>query len=211
MTICVGIAGGTACGKSTLARAVAARFAGEATVIEYDWYYRDQDRLCVAEREQRNYDHPDALETDLLVAHLDRLTAGEAVHAPQYDFARHTRAPETRLIEPHAIVLIEGIHVLSAEPLRKRLALKIFIDADADLRFIRRLRRDLAERGRTAGRVIDQYLDQVRPMHLQFVEPTRACADLVVAGEGPWQDTANRIAEAIHACRSAAGTREKPR
>ena len=204
MGICVGIAGGSASGKSTLAQALATRLAGEVSVIEHDWYYRDQRHLAFEKRLKANYDHPDALETALLVEHLQRLLAGEAVHAPQYDFTQHTRAAETHLVEPGPVLVVAGIHALGDAALRDCMALKVYVDTDADLRFIRRLRRDTAERGRTAESVIRQYLEQVRPMHVRFVAPTKAHADLVVSGEDLGDADAELVAGAVRAKLGAA-------
>ena len=190
MTRIVGIAGGTGSGKTTLAAALAESLRGEAAVIAHDWYYRDQAHLPFEERLRTNYDHPDALETELLLADLDQLRAGVDIDAPQYDFTRHLRAPETRRIDPCPIVIVEGLHVLGEAALRDMLDLGVFIDAPADLRFIRRLQRDLAERGRTVENVVGQYLGQTRPMHEAFVEPSRVHADIVLDGAAPLETNA---------------------
>jgi uridine kinase len=198
MTLVVGIAGGTGSGKTTLARALAERFAPNALLVEYDWYYRDQSAVSPEHRAARNYDHPDALETSLLTEHLRRLMAGESVAAPVYDFATHTRTGETRQLEPQLLILVEGIHALHPPELRRLFALGVYVDAPADIRFIRRLRRDLAERGRDVESVVRQYLEQVRPMHEQFVEPARRHAGLEVSGEDQdeaIEQTAAAIAE----------------
>lgn len=183
MTIIAGIAGGSGGGKTTLAAALEEHFKPKILRIECDWYYRPQDALTLEQRALTNYDHPDAVESGLLAAHLRRLASGECVEAPVYDFALHTRRPETRRLTPHPILLVEGIHALHYPELRAMYAWKVFVEAPADIRFIRRLQRDMLERGRTAESVVQQYLAQVRPMHEQFVEPVRAYADIIVSGE----------------------------
>lgn len=193
MSICVGIAGGTGAGKSTLARRIADRFPGRAVVIEHDRYYRDQRHLTFDQRLATDYDHPHALETDLLVAHLKRLLAGEAVQAPVYDFVQHVRSAETRRIEPAQVIILEGLHVLGDPSLRELMAVKVYVDLDADLRFDRRLQRDVAERGRTVESVTRQYVEQVRPMHEAFVEPTKQYADIVLSGKGSDERGLDRI------------------
>lgn len=183
MAICVGIGGGTGAGKTTLAHAIASRLPGQVAILEHDWYYRDQRHLTFVERQRVNYDHPGALETELLAAHLKRLLAGEPVEAPLYDYKQHTRAAETHRVEPRPVLVVEGIHVLGLPVLRELMTLRIFVDVGADVRFIRRLQRDLRGRGRDLDNVIRQYLEQVRPLHLAMVEPTKAYADIVVPDE----------------------------
>ncbi|HIE52836.1 MAG TPA: uridine kinase [Armatimonadetes bacterium] len=185
-TFLLGIAGGTGSGKTTVARQIAAGV-GEKWVllIEEDAYYRDLSHLPPEERAQVNFDHPQALDFDLLRRHLEQLRAGQAIERPVYDFATHTRRPETLRLEPRPLILVEGILVLAEPRIREVLDLKLFVDAPADLRFLRRLQRDLAERGRTVESVIAQYLATVRPMHEQFVEPSRQYADLVLPGDRP--------------------------
>lgn len=202
MAIVAGIGGGTGSGKTTLARALAARWPDQTLLIEHDWYYRDQKTVPVEKRIFTNYDHPDALETDLLAAHLGQLMQGDPVEAPIYDFAWHTRSASKRLLTPRPLMIVEGIHVLHDPALRGLFTLKVFVDTPADLRFIRRLRRDVAERGRTMESVTQQYLDHVRPMHEQFVEPARRYADCSVSGENAdqaLQEVSARIAQAAQA------------
>jgi uridine kinase len=186
----IGIAGGTGSGKSTVARNLAAGLpAGVLSLLDHDSYYRDRKDLPFAERAQLNYDHPDSLETELLVEHLGRLRSGEAVEVPIYDFTTHTRRIETRRIEPTPVIVVEGILVLQNSALRSKLDIKIFVDTDADIRVFRRIRRDLEQRARSFDSVRDQYYSTVRPMHLTFVEPSRRWADLIIPEGGE-----NRIA-----------------
>lgn len=183
--IVIGVAGGSGSGKTTVVQEIVAQLGPDAaTVIQHDAYYRDLGQLPRRERDRLNFDHPDALETDLLIQHVERLRAGEAVEVPVYDFATHTRAAATRTALPRSVVLLDGILILWDRRLRELTDIKIFVDTDADLRFIRRLQRDLAERGRTVESVIEQYTTTVRPMHLEFVEPTKRYADLIVPEGG---------------------------
>lgn len=177
----IGIAGGTGSGKTTIAQAMAEEIGTDAAeLILYDSYYRDQSHLSPAQRAAVNYDHPDALETELLIEHLRALLRGEAVDKPLYDFTTHNRKAETERVEPKPVIIVEGLLVLADSELRGLLDLKIFIDTDPDLRIMRRLGRDITERGRTMEAVFEQYLKTVRPMHLRFVEPSRAQADIVI-------------------------------
>ncbi len=183
MSIITGIAGGTGAGKSTLARRIAACFPRRAAIIEHDWYYRDQAHLDLEQRLAANYDHPGALETERLVDDLRQLLEGKPAAAPTYDYAQHLRTSKLHRVEPAPLILVEGLHVLGHPELRQLMAVKVFVNFDADLRFIRRLRRDTLERGRTPESVIEQYVRHVRPMHTAFVEPTRQYADLTISGE----------------------------
>jgi uridine kinase len=189
----VGIAGGSGSGKTTVTAALMARLGNRATLLQQDWYYRDQSALPPGERATLNYDHPDAQETDLLVEHLGALRGGQAVAVPQYDFATHTRRGDTVHVAPCPWIVVEGINALAHEGLRARCDLTVYVDAPADIRFIRRLQRDVAERGRTAESVITQYLDQVRPMHELYVEPCKHVAHLVLSGEAPIEESVNQI------------------
>jgi len=190
----VGIAGGTGSGKSTVVRAVVDRLGG--CVIELDAYYADRSSLAPEERSRVNYDEPGAIDSTLLVEHLRRLAGGQAVEKPVYSFATHTRVGAD-LVTPARLMIVEGLFTLWWESLRDLFDLKVFVDAPADLRLIRRLRRDLAERGRTAGQVIQQYVATVRPMHERYVEPTRDHADLVVTNDGPVQGAVDQVVAAI--------------
>ena len=183
--VLVGIAGGSGSGKSTLARALAGSFGPEQVQLVYqDMYYRDRPGVPLEERRQVNYDHPDAFDEQLLLAHLSALRAGEAIEQPVYDFATHARAARTVRVPPARVVILEGILVLALDPVRAALDLKLFVDTPDDIRFLRRLRRDVEERGRTIDSVIAQYLSTVRPMHHAFVEPSRRHADLIVPEGG---------------------------
>lgn len=176
----IGIAGGSGSGKTTIAAAVVEGLADRVVIIEHDAYYRHRPELDFEDRVRVNYDHPDALETELLVEHLRALRSGEAIERPVYDFARHLRSDETTAIEPARVIVVVGILVLAEPVLRETLDLKIFVDTDADLRLARRLQRDIAERGRTMESVITQYFATVRTMHIEFVEPSRRHADLII-------------------------------
>jgi uridine kinase len=180
----VGIAGGTGSGKTTVAHKLAASMPGRAAVIEHDAYYRDQAHLELAERARCNYDHPSSLESDLLASHLSALREGRAVDVPIYDFANHTRKAETRHVEPARVIIVEGILVFTEPLLREQMDIKIFVDTDSDIRLIRRIRRDLEQRGRSFQSVRDQYYATVRPMHIEHVEPSKRWADLIVPEGG---------------------------
>ena len=181
----LGIAGGTGSGKTTVAEGLVAGLpAGSVVVLDHDAYYRDRSGLSPEERQAINYDHPDAMETELLVAHLTALRDGRSVEIPQYDFRQHVRRQETRRVEPAAVVLVEGILVLADERLRAQMDLKIFVDTDADIRLMRRMERDIEQRGRTFAQVRAQYDATVRPMHLAFVEPSKRFADLIIPEGG---------------------------
>ena len=178
----IGIAGGTGSGKSTFAERLLALFPNEITVISYDNYYKPQDHLSFEERTKTNYDCPDALDTDLLVKHLRFLQSGEAVDVPNYDFKLHTRKAEYSRLVPSPVIIVDGILTFHDERLREMFDIKIYTDADADERILRRLRRDVNERGRDIDGVISQYLGTVKPMHGIYVEPTKKYADIIING-----------------------------
>ncbi|GMU58068.1 MAG: uridine kinase [Candidatus Xenobia bacterium] len=180
----IGLAGGTGSGKTTVARKLQDTFPEQLQLIPQDAYYRDQAHLELDKRRSTNYDHPLAFDNDLLIEHLDALIAGKPVDQPVYSFITHTRMSEVIPVQPAAILLVEGILVLEEPRLRERMDIKVFVQTDADVRFIRRLRRDIVERGRSVDSVIEQYLGQVRPMHLQFVESTKRYADIIVPEGG---------------------------
>ncbi len=183
--IIVGIAGGTGSGQTTVVqRVVDALGEDRVTVIQHDSYYRDRSSVPPEDRLKINYDHPDALETSLLVEHLRELRVGRSIERPVYDFANHTRRSETVQIAARAAVLVEGILILAEPELRDLLDIRVFVDADADLRLIRRLERDVSERGRAADAVFEQYLETVRPMHLEFVEPSKRWAHIIIPEGG---------------------------
>jgi uridine kinase len=183
--IIIGVAGGTGSGKTTVSEAILRRVGTERIAyIQHDSYYRDLSHLSLEQRAQVNFDHPASLDNELLVEHLDALLRGAAVQVPIYDFATHNRLAEARLVEPRPVILVEGILIFAEAALRERMRIKIYVDTDADLRFIRRLRRDTVERSRSISSVIDQYLHTVRPMHLEFVEPTKRYADIIIPRGG---------------------------
>lgn len=188
--VIIGVAGGTGSGKTTVARRILDRVGAEhIAYIPHDAYYKDMGHLPSEERQKLNFDHPDSLETSLLVQHLKQLRKGRAIDIPVYDFTRHTRTPNTIHIEPAPIILVEGILIFAETELRALFDVKLFIDTDADIRLMRRLKRDLQERGRTFESVIEQYITTVRPMHLEFVEPSKRYADVIIP-EGGFNEVA---------------------
>lgn len=177
----IGIAGGSGSGKSTVARKVAQALpAPTVAFIEMDAYYMNFAHLPIEERRRLNWDHPDAFDLDLLAAHLAALTRGESIEKPTYDFVRHLRAPETVPVDPADVIVIDGILLFVDERVRSLCDVKVFVDADSDIRLIRRIQRDMSRRGRSLAEIIEQYLSTVQPMHLQFVEPSKRYADLIV-------------------------------
>jgi uridine kinase len=185
VSLIIGICGGTGSGKTTVAnRILESVSASQVVFIQQDSYYRNITDLPLDYRNIANFDHPDALDNDLLVNHVRRLKAGEAVALPQYDFTTSTRMNETRHVDSKPIVIVEGILIFSDPRLLEQMDIKVFVDTPDDIRFIRRLRRDLAERGRTVESVIEQYIATVRPMHMQFVEPSKRHADVIIPEGG---------------------------
>jgi uridine kinase len=183
--VIIGVAGGTASGKTTVSEAILDRVGRECIAfIQHDSYYRDLSHLPIEERRVMNFDHPDALENKLLVSHLEQLRSGRSVEVPTYDFSAYTRLAETRRVEPKPVIIVEGILIFVDRALRDRMDVKIYVDTPADIRFIRRLERDMAERGRSLESVINQYLSTVRPMHMEFVEPSKRHADVIVPQGG---------------------------
>lgn len=183
--VLIGIAGGTGSGKTTVAKTIMEQLDEEnITLIQQDSYYKDQSHLEFEERKKTNYDHPFAFDTELLIDHLQKLLDNQAVEKPVYSFTRHTRTDETITVEPREVIILEGILVLDNEQLRDLLDIKLFVQTDNDVRFIRRLQRDMKDRGRTVDSVIEQYLEMVRPMHQQFVEPSKKYADVIIPEGG---------------------------
>jgi uridine kinase len=181
----IGISGGTGSGKTTVAnRILESVSASEVVFIQQDSYYRNLEDLPLDYRQIANFDHPDALDNDLLIDHIRKLRAGEAIELPLYDFRTNSRLNETRRVEPKPIVIVEGILIFADARLLEQMDIKVFVDTPDDIRFIRRLRRDIAERGRTVESVIEQYLVTVRPMHMQFVEPSKRQADVIIPEGG---------------------------
>ncbi len=188
--ILIGITGGTGSGKSTVAKSIYRNFKKESiSIIMQDSYYKDQSNMTFEERTKTNYDHPHAFDTPLLITHLEAMLKGKAIEIPIYDFTIHNRKKETVREEPKDIIIVEGILILEDKRLRDLFDIKIYVDTDADIRILRRLTRDIRDRGRTVESVIDQYLGVVRPMHLQFIEPTKRYADLIIPEGGK-----NRVA-----------------
>ncbi|NOZ30240.1 MAG: uridine kinase [Chloroflexi bacterium] len=188
--ITIGVAGGTGSGKTTIAHAILKRVGWHRIAyLQHDAYYHDASNLPPEERAKLNFDHPDALDNALLAQHIRDLQAGRPVEVPIYDFTTHTRKPETRRVNPEPVILVEGILIFAEPMLRDLMDIKIFVDTDSDLRFIRRLQRDIRERGRTVESVIEQYLSTVRPMHLEFVEPSKRYADIIIP-EGGFNEVA---------------------
>ena len=180
----VGIAGGSGSGKTTLTRLVSEALGGDATVITHDSYYAAHHELTYEERTQLNYDHPDSYETSLMVEHLAALRRGEAVEVPVYDFADYDRSDETVTVAPSRVIIVEGILIFCEPALRDLMDVKVFVDTDADVRILRRVRRDVRKRGRSLESVIDQYLATVKPMHEAFVEPSKRYADIIIPQGG---------------------------
>ncbi|QKS70802.1 uridine kinase [Paenalkalicoccus suaedae] len=183
--VIIGVAGGSGSGKTTVANEIYGQFPEQSILmIEQDAYYKNQSHLPMEERLKTNYDHPLAFDTDLLIEQLHALLAHEAIEKPVYDYANHTRSEETIPVQPRDVIILEGILILEDERLRDMMDIKLFVDTDSDLRIIRRMMRDIKDRGRTIDSVIDQYTEVVRPMHLQFIEPTKRYADIIVPEGG---------------------------
>lgn len=180
----IGIAGGSASGKTTVVRKLKERFTGQIQVLGHDNYYKAHDSMPFAERTQLNYDHPDAFETDYMVRHIKELKAGHSIEHPTYDYAVHNRAKETVFMEPRPVIIVEGILVLGDEELRNMMDLKIFVDTDAEERLARRILRDTKERGRSVESVLNQYTSTVKPMHEKFIEPSKKYADIIIPRGG---------------------------
>lgn len=180
--VIIGIAGGSASGKTSVARRLVETFddTNTVTIIRQDDYYHDQSHMPFQERLKTNYDHPDAFDNDLLIKQIDDLAAGKAIEKPTYDYVNHTRSTITEVVNPCDVLILEGLFILEDDDIRERLDMKIYIDTDADVRFIRRLKRDVRDRGRTIESVCDQYMNTVRVMHEAFVEPSKRKADIII-------------------------------
>ena len=197
--VIIGVAGGTGSGKTTVVREIVSRLGPEdVAVVQHDSYYRDRSGIPPAERAGINYDHPDALETSLLVEHLRALREGHPVDVPVYDFSTHTRTTEVVPLPPRKVVIVEGILVLAEPDLRDLMSMRVFVDTDADIRMIRRLRRDMRDRGRTLESVVEQYLETVRPMHLEFVEPSKRHAHIIIPEGGENEVAVDMLVARIH-------------
>lgn len=198
--IIFGVAGGTASGKTTIAGTILEAIGtSQIAYLPHDAYYRDNPHLTYEERTQVNYDHPDSLETELLISHLHELIQERAVQIPVYDFTHHRRTPETVLVEPCPVILIDGILIFTNKTLREMMDIKIYVDTDADVRFIRRLKRDMEERGRSLESIIHQYLETVRLMHLEFVEPSKRYADVIIPEGGLNKVATDMVVSRLHA------------
>jgi uridine kinase len=183
--IVFGMAGGTASGKTTVARAILESLSTEQIAyIPHDAYYRDMSHLSYEQRTQLNYDHPESLETSLMIEHVKTLLAGKVAHIPVYDFTRHKRTEETVAVQPSPIILLDGILIFTDAELRELMDIKVYVDTDADVRLIRRMKRDMEERGRSLDSIVRQYFATVRPMHLEFVEPSKRYADVIIPNGG---------------------------
>ena len=183
-TIIVGVAGGSASGKTTVVSEIMRRFGEQVEVVSHDYYYYDQAEMPMEERYRQNYDHPDAYETKRLVEDIRRLKEGQVIYRPSYDYTQYTRGKEKVLVEPKRVVIVEGILILEDKALRELMDIKIYVDTDSDERLMRRLTRDMAERGRTVESVLEQYRKTVKPMHEQYVEPSKKYADIILPRGG---------------------------
>lgn len=183
--VVIGVAGGSGSGKTSVTKSIFDHFKGHSILmLEQDYYYKDQSHLPFEERLKTNYDHPLAFDTELLINHIRKLLNYESIEKPVYNYAMHTRSDEIILVEPKDVIIVEGILILEDEGLRDLMDMKLFVDTDADLRIIRRLMRDIKERGRSIDSVIEQYVNVVRPMHNQFIEPTKRYADIIIPEGG---------------------------
>ena len=183
-TMIIGIAGGTGSGKTTLTKRLKERFGENVSVLYHDNYYKQHDEMPYEERCKLNYDHPDAFDTDRMIQDIQALRRGEVIHCPTYDYTVHNRAEETIEVRHTKVILVEGILIFENRELRDLMDIKIFVDTDADVRILRRILRDVKERGRSLESVVDQYLTTVKPMHEQFVEPSKRCSDIIVLEGG---------------------------
>ena len=195
----IGIAGGTGSGKTTITRRIMQRFGNDVSVIYHDNYYKEHHSLSYEERTKLNYDHPDAFDTELLVRDLKKLKRGESVSCPVYDFTIHDRSQKTVLIKPSKVIVVEGILIFCSKELRDLMDIKIFVDTDADVRILRRIVRDVRDRGRSLDSVVNQYLTTVKPMHEQFVEPSKRKADIIIPEGGHNQVALEMVLQRVKA------------
>lgn len=196
--IVIGIAGGTGSGKSTLVKKIKEEFNDRTTIISHDFYYKQHSDISFEQRKKLNYDHPDSFDTDLMIEHIRQLAAGQAIQRPVYDFTIHNRVDETVTVRPAKVIIVEGILIFENKELRDMFDIKLFIDTDADVRIIRRILRDVSERGRTLESVVNQYLTTVKPMHEQFVEPYKKYADIIIPEGGYNQVAIEMVNHRIH-------------
>lgn len=197
--IIIGIAGGTGCGKSTMINSIKQEFSERITIISHDFYYKRHDELSFEEHKLLNYDHPNAFDTDLMLEHIKSLANGKSIERPVYDFTIHNRTDATVTVKPAKVIIVEGILIFESKELRDLFDIKVFIDTDADVRIIRRIIRDVKERGRSLDSVVNQYLTTVKPMHEQFVEPGKKFADIIVPEGGYNLVALEMLNERIHA------------
>jgi len=197
--IVIGIAGGTGSGKSTLINRIKEEFSDSITMLSHDFYYKGHSHIPFEERKKLNYDHPDAFDTDLMIEHVKALTEFRSIERPVYDFTIHNRIDETVTVRPAKVIVVEGILIFENKELRDMCDIKVFIDTDADVRIIRRIIRDVEERGRTLDSIVNQYLTTVKPMHEQFVEPSKKYADIIVPEGGYNRVALEMLNERIHA------------
>lgn len=197
--IVIGIAGGTGSGKSTLINRIKEEFSDSITMLSHDFYYKQHNQIPFEERKKLNYDHPDAFDTDLMIEHVKALTEYKPIERPVYDFTIHNRIDETVTVNPAKVIVVEGILIFENKELRDMCDIKVFIDTDADVRIIRRIVRDVEERGRTLESIVSQYLTTVKPMHEQFVEPSKKYADIIIPEGGYNRVALEMLNERIHA------------
>ncbi|MBQ1421625.1 MAG: uridine kinase [Firmicutes bacterium] len=197
--IIIGIAGGTGCGKSTMIRKIKEEFNDEISILSHDFYYKQHNDITFEERKKINYDHPNAFDTDIMIQHIKELAKGNPIERPVYDFTIHNRVDETVRVEPARVIVVEGILIFENKELRDLCDIKVYIDTDADVRIIRRILRDVNERGRTLDNIVQQYLTTVKPMHDEFVEPSKRYADIIVPEGGFNKVALDMLNERIHA------------
>ena len=196
--IVIGIAGGTGSGKSTLVKKIKEEFHDRTTILSHDFYYKQHNDITFEQRKKLNYDHPDSFDTDLMIEHIRELASGREIQRPVYDFTIHNRVDDTVAVKPAEVIIVEGILIFENKELRDMFDIKLFIDTDADVRIIRRILRDVSERGRTLESVVNQYLTTVKPMHEQFVEPYKKYADIIIPEGGHNQVAIEMVNHRIH-------------